>query len=72
MKHQFWWDLGDVIQSIPRVDMVKFSVEMMVKAPEPMGRLGIQDRNAEGNIVVDFRRRMERSQMVRRCFRAAH
>ncbi|KAE8287117.1 hypothetical protein D5F01_LYC15081 [Larimichthys crocea] len=65
-KEKFWLDLDEVIQSIPRSERVVIGADLNGHVgagnrddEEVMGRFGIQERNAEGQMVVDFAKRME-------------
>ena len=43
--------------------MVQTSVDMLEKTTEVMGRFGIQERNIEKQIVIDFAKRMEMAEL---------
>ena len=65
-KEKFWSDLDEAIQSIPRDERVVIGADFNGHVgagnrgdEEAMGRFGIQERNAEGQMVVDFAKRME-------------
>ncbi|XP_051793709.1 uncharacterized protein LOC127530597 [Acanthochromis polyacanthus] len=65
-KEKFWLDLDEVMQSIPRSERVVIGADFNGHVgagnrddEEVMGRFGIQERNAEGQMVVDFAKRME-------------
>ncbi|XP_051809100.1 craniofacial development protein 2-like isoform X4 [Acanthochromis polyacanthus] len=64
-KEKFWLDLDEVMQSIPRSERVVIGADNghVVAGnrddEEVMGRFGFQERNAEGQMVVDFAKRME-------------
>lgn len=65
-KDKFWMDLDEVMLSIPRSERVVIGADFNGHVgagnrddEEVMGRFGIQERNAEGQMVVDFAKRME-------------
>lgn len=64
-KEKFWLDFDKVMQSIPRSERVVIGADFNGHGAgnrddeEVMGRFGIQERNAEGQMVVDFAKRME-------------
>ncbi|KAE8281679.1 hypothetical protein D5F01_LYC20678 [Larimichthys crocea] len=65
-KEKFWLDLDEVMQSIPRSERVVICADFNGHVgagnrddEEVMGRFGIQERNAEGQMVVDFAKRIE-------------
>ncbi|KAE8278217.1 hypothetical protein D5F01_LYC23707 [Larimichthys crocea] len=65
-KEKFWLDLDEVMQSIPRSERVVIGADFNGHVgagnrddEEVMGRFGIQERNAEGQMVVDFAKRIE-------------
>ncbi|KAF7649734.1 hypothetical protein LDENG_00136870, partial [Lucifuga dentata] len=65
-KEKFWSELDEVMQSIPRGERVVIGADFNGHVgagnrgdEEVMGKFGIQDRNAEGQMVVDFAKRME-------------
>ncbi|KAF3688243.1 Craniofacial development protein 2 p97 bucentaur protein [Channa argus] len=65
-KEKFWSELDEVMQSIPRGERVVIGEYFNGYVGEGnrgdenvMGRFGLQDRNAEGQMVVDFGKRME-------------
>ena len=65
-KETFWLDLDEVMQSIPRSERVVIGADFNGHVgagnrgdEEVMGRFGIQERNAEGQMLVDFAKRME-------------
>ncbi|KAK2910488.1 hypothetical protein Q8A73_008203 [Channa argus] len=65
-KEKFWSELDEVMQSIPRGERVVIGADFNGHVGEGnrgdetvMGRFGVQDRNAEGQMVVDFAKRME-------------
>ncbi|KAE8278057.1 hypothetical protein D5F01_LYC23887 [Larimichthys crocea] len=64
-KEKFWLDFDEVMQSIPRSERVgaDFNGHVGANDEEVMGRFGIQERNAEGQMVVDFAKRMEMAVM---------
>ncbi|KAE8291504.1 hypothetical protein D5F01_LYC11112 [Larimichthys crocea] len=65
-KEKFWLDLDEVMQSIPRSERVVIGADFNGHVgagnrddEEVKGRFGIQERNAEGQMVVDSAKRME-------------
>ncbi|KAK2920732.1 hypothetical protein Q8A73_000217 [Channa argus] len=65
-KEKFWSELDEVMQSIPRGERVVIGADFNGHVGEGnrgdetvMGRFGVQDRNKEGQMVVDFAKRME-------------
>ena len=65
-KEKFWSELDEVMQSIPRGERVVIGADFNGHVGEGnrgdeyvMGRFGLQDRNTEGQMVVDFAKRME-------------
>ncbi|KAK2896145.1 hypothetical protein Q8A73_015633 [Channa argus] len=65
-KEKFWSELDEVMQSIPRGERVVIGADFNGHVGEGnrgdetvMDRFGVQDRNAEGQMVVDFAKRME-------------
>ncbi|KAE8299658.1 hypothetical protein D5F01_LYC02068 [Larimichthys crocea] len=65
-KEKFRLDLDEVMQSIPRSERVVIGAYFNGPVgaenrddEKVMGRFGIQERNAEGQMVVDFAKRME-------------
>ncbi|KAK2917518.1 hypothetical protein Q8A73_004265 [Channa argus] len=65
-KEKFWSELDEVMQIIPRGERVVIGADFNGHVGEGnradetvMGRFGLQDRNAEGQMVVDFAKRME-------------
>ncbi|KAE8291438.1 hypothetical protein D5F01_LYC11043 [Larimichthys crocea] len=65
-KEKFWLDLDEVMQSILRSERVVIGADFNGHVgagnrddEEVMGRFGIQERNAEGQMVVDSAKRME-------------
>ncbi|XP_067359512.1 craniofacial development protein 2-like [Channa argus] len=65
-KEKFWSELDEVMQSISRGERVVIGAEFNGHVGEGnrgdetvMGRFGVQDRNTEGQMVVDFAKRME-------------
>ncbi|KAK2913101.1 hypothetical protein Q8A73_007214 [Channa argus] len=65
-KEKFWSELDEVMQSISRGERVVIGADFNGHVGEGnrgdetvMGRFGVQDRNAEGQMVVDFAKRME-------------
>ncbi|KAE8288310.1 hypothetical protein D5F01_LYC12175 [Larimichthys crocea] len=65
-KETFWLDLDEVMQSIPRSESIVIGADFNGHVgagnrddEEMMGRFGIQERNADGQMVVDFAKRIE-------------
>ncbi|KAK2918392.1 hypothetical protein Q8A73_002763 [Channa argus] len=65
-KEKFWSELNEVMQSISRGERVVIGADFNGHVGEGnrgdenvMGRFGLQDRNTEGQMVVDFAKRME-------------
>ena len=65
-KDNFWLELDEVIQSIPRSERVIIGADLNGHVgegnrgdEEVMGRFGLGERNAEGQRVIDFAKRME-------------
>lgn len=65
-KEAFWNDVYEVMQSIPRGERVVIGADFNGHVgadnrgdEEVLGRFGVQDRNAEGQMLVDFAKRME-------------
>ena len=65
-KEAFWEDMDEVMQSIPESERVVIGADFNGHVGEGntgdervMGKYGIQDRNAEGQMVVDFAKRTE-------------
>ncbi|XP_062866594.1 uncharacterized protein LOC134329279, partial [Trichomycterus rosablanca] len=65
-KEKFWRDLDEVIESIPKEERVVIGADLNGHVgegnrgdEEVMGRFGVKERNQEGQMVVDFAKRME-------------
>ncbi|KAK2887924.1 hypothetical protein Q8A73_019372 [Channa argus] len=65
-KKKFWSELDEVMQNIPRGEKVLIGADFNGHVGEGnrgdenvMGTFGLQDRNTEGQMVVDFAKRME-------------
>ncbi|XP_051806753.1 uncharacterized protein LOC127534762 [Acanthochromis polyacanthus] len=65
-KEKFWLELDEVMQSIPISERAVIGADFNGHVgagnrddEEVVGRFGIQERNAEGQMVVDFAKRME-------------
>ena len=65
-KEGFWSEVDELMQSIPREERVVIGADFNGHVgagnrgdEEVMGRFGIQDRNTEGQMVVDFAKRVE-------------
>ena len=64
-KEEFWRKVDEVMQSIPRNERVVMGADFSGNVregnrgdEEVTGRFGIQDTNTEGQMVVDFAKRM--------------
>ena len=62
----FWSELDEVMKSIPRNERVVIVADFNGHVgagnrgdEEVIGRFGLQERNAEGRMVVDYAKRME-------------
>ena len=65
-KEKFWNEVDEVMQSIPGDERVVIGADFNGHVGEDnrgdeevMGRFGIQDRNAKGQMVGDFAKRIE-------------
>ncbi|KAK3520013.1 hypothetical protein QTP70_010846 [Hemibagrus guttatus] len=65
-KEKFWSELDEVMESIPTGERVVIGVDFNGHVGEGntgdekvMGKFGVKDRNLEGQIVVDFAKRMD-------------
>lgn len=65
-KERFWSELDEVIVSIPRGEKVVIGADFNGHVgegnkgdEEVLGRFGVRERNNEGQMVVDFAKRME-------------
>ena len=65
-KAKFWSEVDVVMQSIPKDERVVIGADFNGHVREDnsggeelMDKFGIQDRNAQGQMVVDFAKRME-------------
>lgn len=69
-EDKFWSELDEVMQSIPRTERVVIGADFKGNVgagnrsdEEVMGRFGIQDRSAEGQMVVNFSKRMDMAEV---------
>ncbi|MCJ8736426.1 hypothetical protein PDJAM_G00258070 [Pangasius djambal] len=65
-KERFWSELDEVIESIPMDERVVIGADFNGHAgegntgdEEVMGKFGVKERNLEGQMVVDFAKRMD-------------
>ncbi|KAK3532001.1 hypothetical protein QTP86_003231 [Hemibagrus guttatus] len=65
-KERFWCELDEVIESIPMGEKVVIGAEFIGHVgegntgdEEVMGKFGVKERNLEGQMVVDFAKRMD-------------
>ena len=65
-KEEFWRDLDELMESVPKEERVVIGADFNGHVgegnrgdEEVMGRYGIKERNGEGQMVVDFAKRME-------------
>uniref|UniRef100_A0AAQ6IMB3 Endonuclease/exonuclease/phosphatase domain-containing protein n=1 Tax=Anabas testudineus TaxID=64144 RepID=A0AAQ6IMB3_ANATE len=65
-KERFWSEFDELIESIPRGERVVVGADFNRHVgegnrgdEEEMGRFGVKERNLEGQMVVDFAKRME-------------
>ncbi|KAK3524132.1 hypothetical protein QTP70_018031, partial [Hemibagrus guttatus] len=65
-KERFWSELDEVMESIPTGDRVVIGVDFNGHVgegnrcdEEVMGKFGVKERNLEGQMVVDFTKRMD-------------
>ncbi|KAK3562881.1 hypothetical protein QTP86_011114 [Hemibagrus guttatus] len=65
-KERFWSDLDEVIESIPKGERVVIGADLNGHVgegntgdEEVMGKFGVKERNLEGQMVVDFAKRMD-------------
>ncbi|KAK3523086.1 hypothetical protein QTP86_013134 [Hemibagrus guttatus] len=65
-KERFWSELDEVIESIPTGERVVIGVDFNGHVgggnrddEEVMGKFGVKERNLEGQMVVDFAKRMD-------------
>ncbi|KAK3565777.1 hypothetical protein QTP86_015040 [Hemibagrus guttatus] len=62
-KERFWSELDEVMESIPTGERVvigaDFNGEGNTGDEEVMGKFGVKERNLEGQMVVDFAKRMD-------------
>ncbi|KAK3512329.1 hypothetical protein QTP70_005794 [Hemibagrus guttatus] len=65
-KERFWSELDEVMESIPTGERVVIGVDFNVDVgegntgdEEVMGKFGVKERNLEGQMVVDFAKRMD-------------
>ena len=64
-KEEFWSELDEVVESIPREERVMIGADLNGHVgegnrgdEEVMGRYGVGGRNVEGQMIVDFAKRM--------------
>lgn len=75
-KEKFWNLIDEVIQSIPRgervvIDFNGHAGEGNKGDENLMGRFGLQDRNTEGQMVLDLAKQMEMA-VVKTFFQKRH
>ncbi|KAK3517015.1 hypothetical protein QTP70_030440 [Hemibagrus guttatus] len=63
-KERFWSELDEVMESIPTSERVLIGADFNVGEgnrgdEEVMGKFGVKERNLEGQMVVDFAKRMD-------------
>ncbi|KAK3528896.1 hypothetical protein QTP70_012073 [Hemibagrus guttatus] len=65
-KERFWSELDEVMESIPMGERVVIGVDFNGRVgegntgdEEMMGKFGVKERNLEGQMVVDFAKRMD-------------
>ncbi|KAF7688130.1 hypothetical protein HF521_014136 [Silurus meridionalis] len=65
-KERFWSELDEVVDSVPRNEQLVIGADFNGHVgegnrgdEEVMGRYGFKERNVEGQMVVDFAKRME-------------
>ncbi|KAK3554858.1 hypothetical protein QTP86_000893 [Hemibagrus guttatus] len=60
-KERFWSELDEVMESIPTGERVVIGADFNghVGNEEVMGKFGVKERNLEGQMVVDFAKRMD-------------
>ncbi|KAK3518697.1 hypothetical protein QTP70_008580 [Hemibagrus guttatus] len=65
-KERFWSELDEVMESIPMVERVVIGMDFNGHVgegnrgdEEVMGKFGVKERNLEGQMVVDFAKRMD-------------
>ncbi|KAK3573623.1 hypothetical protein QTP86_029993, partial [Hemibagrus guttatus] len=65
-KERFWSELGEVMESIPTGERVVIGADFNGHVgegnrgdEEVMGKFGVKERNLEGQMVVDFAKRMD-------------
>ncbi|KAF7689965.1 hypothetical protein HF521_011769 [Silurus meridionalis] len=65
-KERFWSELDEVVDGVPRKERLVIGADFNGHVgegnrgdEEVMGRYGFKERNVEGQMVVDFAKRME-------------
>ncbi|KAK3514155.1 hypothetical protein QTP70_005084 [Hemibagrus guttatus] len=59
-KERFWSELDEVMESIPTGERVVIGADFNGHGDEEvMGKFGVKERNLEGQMVVDFAKRMD-------------
>ncbi|MCJ8736345.1 hypothetical protein PDJAM_G00258590 [Pangasius djambal] len=64
-KERFWSELDEVIESIPMGERVVIGADFNRHVgegntgEEVMGKFGVKEKNLEGQMVVDFAKRMD-------------
>ncbi|KAI5623219.1 hypothetical protein C0J50_17006 [Silurus asotus] len=65
-KEEFWSELDEVVEGVPRNERLVIGADFNGHVDEGnrgdeevMGRCGLRERNVEGQMVVDFAKRME-------------
>ncbi|KAK3513085.1 hypothetical protein QTP70_000977 [Hemibagrus guttatus] len=73
-KERFWSELDEVMESIPTGERVVIGLDFNRHVgegnrgdEEVMGKFGVKERNLEGQMVVDFAKRMDMA-VVNTCF----
>ncbi|KAK3544010.1 hypothetical protein QTP70_033140, partial [Hemibagrus guttatus] len=78
-KERFWSELDEVMESIPTGERVVIGADFNGHVgegntgdEEVMGKFGVKERNLEGQMVVDFAKRMDRRTQYRDGQRELH